>query len=1396
MPIHRQPVESLRNALALIISLAAIALFATVALAGAPPRVPAQANLAGGGTPSPTPTSCIQVWNVVESPNVYQNNELNSVDAVSSTDVWAVGTGMIDHWDGTSWTVFTGTGALTSTAGLLGVSAVSANDVWAVGIRSGAPGTGAILHWDGTNWSSYANPDPTDDTGLLDVQAISANDVWAVGYQHSLSDNALAIHWDGSTWTIVPTPAPPSGDAYELFDVSAITTNDVWAVGWSNSSTLILHWDGTSWSVSLETFPGRLFGVAAISPSDVWASGYTANGNTPDGFILHWDGSSWSLAATRNGDRINRMAFTSANDVWAVGGQGTGTLVMHWDGSTWSNVNSPRPFPFTGELVGVVALSPTEAWAVGYAGDFGSETSLTIHYTRWCPTPVPCQTGWNVIDAPNPSPDVNFINGIDGVSGNDIWAVGAFALQNGGTYALHWDGTAWYPVSIPGVPEVTVLRGVKAIASNNVWAVGIADDSTRDERGYSQILPAGHNLNRPADAPDSLYHTMIMHWDGTSWTRIPSPNPGTLSEGNELFSISGISASDLWAVGYYQDNTGYESLILHWNGSSWSQVTSPAGLLSGVDAISSNDVWAVGENSASAATVVLHWDGSQWSTVASPNPGTDENYLQAVSAVSANDIWAVGRYSDWGRAPNALTIHWDGSQWNVVSAPGMTELDGVSARASNDVWAVGNFSGSVQATIMHWDGSSWTVVSHPMSGPNPDDISELNGVLAVSSNEVWAVGDMGHYYLQARVERYVGSCATPSPTVTQTPIVTPSATPSPVPTNCVRAWTIVDSPNPGDSNELTGLAAISPNDMWAVGDTGTTHEYPLMEHWNGGLWSVITSTDILTGSSLFDVVAISSDNIWAVGTTVTNGSPRALTVHWDGNQWHSVPNPGQAVNSGLSGVSAVSANDIWAVGSPGVMHWDGSAWTLTQIGGVVFLDKVAAVSTNDVWAAGETNTGVVMVQWNGSQWSIAPGSFQGYTYGMTAISTNDIWAVNTYYDNTSWRDWILHWDGTSWTISSHDEGERLFGVTATATNDVWAVGDSGVSGSGPFAKHWDGTSWTIVPTSDLPADGHLFDAVATSPAELWAVGRQNNDNDTLAARYAYICPTPTIVPTNTPSHIPSATVTSTATPTGIPSSIETHTPPPASTGTSVATATATMVTGATNTPISSATASPTTCTLRFEDVPAGSTFYAGVRCLACRGIINGYPCGGAFEPCNSNNDPYFRPNNSVTRGQLAKIVSLAVGFFDPVSGQTFEDVLPATTFYTYVERLASRNVMSGYPCGGPNEPCDGQHRPYFRPNNTATRGQLTKIVSNAAGFDNIVPDGQQTFTDVPAGSTYYLYIERLLMNRPGVMSGYPCGGPNEPCDGQHRPYFRSSNTVTRGQTAKITANTFLPDCAP
>jgi hypothetical protein len=213
--------------------------------------------------------------------------------------------------------------------------------------------------------------------------------------------------------------------------------------------------------------------------------------------------------------------------------------------------------------------------------------------------------------------------------------------------------------------------------------------------------------------------------------------------------------------------------------------------------------------------------------------------------------------------------------------------------------------------------------------------------------------------------------------------------------------------------------------------------------------------------------------------------------------------------------------------------------------------------------------------------------------------------------------------------------------------------------------------------------------------------------------------------------------------------------------------------------------------VQFEDVPRGSTFYPYVECLACRGIISGYPCGGAGEPCNGNNDPYLRVNAPITRGQIAKIVSEAAGFSEQVSGQSFEDILRGSTFYIYIQRLAARSIMQGYPCGGVGEPCGPSSLPYFRPNAPASRGQLTKIDANAAGYDE--PPGEQRFEDVPPGATFYQYVQRLAMR--SIMSGYPCGGEGEPCGPSSLPYFRPSADVTRGQASKIVANTFPADCS-
>jgi hypothetical protein len=223
-----------------------------------------------------------------------------------------------------------------------------------------------------------------------------------------------------------------------------------------------------------------------------------------------------------------------------------------------------------------------------------------------------------------------------------------------------------------------------------------------------------------------------------------------------------------------------------------------------------------------------------------------------------------------------------------------------------------------------------------------------------------------------------------------------------------------------------------------------------------------------------------------------------------------------------------------------------------------------------------------------------------------------------------------------------------------------------------------------------------------------------------------------------------------------------------------------------------ATPTPGPCPWCSTDVPVGSTFYLHVTNLVYQGVVTGYPCGGPNEPCvPPGNYNYYRPGNNVTRGQISKLVALSAGFNDTPTGQSFEDVPPGQTFYVWIGQLSSRSLINGYPCGGLGERCvPPGNLPYFRPFNNATRGQLAKIVANAAGITD--DPGAQIFEDVPPGQTFYNYINPLA--RRGVINGYPCGSLGEPCNPPgNLPYYRPGNNVTRGQAAKIVANTFWLD---
>jgi hypothetical protein len=324
--------------------------------------------------------------------------ELTGVAYVSPTNAWAVGMAtlragdetLIEHWDGSRWTV-TPSPRPVSGGMLWGVDAASANDVWAVGGEV----TPRIDHFDGSGWTVASAPDPSGGGSLLSVSSSAANDVWAVGVAGA---NTLIEHWDGASWTIIPSPTP-SGYYTYLNGVAAISATDAWAVGftWTLSDgpqATIEHWDGSNWTlVTAPSSDTELNAVSASSGTDVWAVGEAAaSSGNPSALVEHWDGTAWSVEPVPSGQGpLSGVDAISTSNVWAVGPTGTagGTIADHFDGTTWSRVPSPKPIG-GGQLIAVSGPGG-DVWAVG--GDYFSKMEswqpLVEHFdgTSWAISP-------------------------------------------------------------------------------------------------------------------------------------------------------------------------------------------------------------------------------------------------------------------------------------------------------------------------------------------------------------------------------------------------------------------------------------------------------------------------------------------------------------------------------------------------------------------------------------------------------------------------------------------------------------------------------------------------------------------------------------------------------------------------------------------------------------------------------------------------------------------------------------------------------------------------------------------------------------------------------------------------------------------------------------------------
>ena len=358
---------------------------------------------------------------------------------------------------------------------------------------------------------------------------------------------------------------------------------------------------------------------------------------------------------------------------------------------------------------------------------------------------------WQVLHSVSPDPtkvDDSLFTGVSMASASDGWAVGNFSNAQAVDKPLaeHWDGHAWRITAVPPLPRGAasgVLSGVDEVGPTNAWAAG------------SQNLTAGGT------------RTLIEQFTGTSWAVVPSPDPFTgPGAEDELNAVGGVSASDLWAVGFDFEGNIAQGLFAHFNGTTWQ--AAPPLTASGipdfvsVSAVSSKDVWAVGTAlGVNDSTLAAHWDGQSWQVVTTPCLNgakivlqenacrQSNNELTGVTAVATNNVWASGYELENSNSRVPYVLHWDGTTWSLIKTPNPgarhggvgSQLFGITALSASDVWVVGHSqpgNGTITTLTEQFNGSTWSVVHSP--SPGLLGVDTLDGVAGAGGTQLFTIG--------------------------------------------------------------------------------------------------------------------------------------------------------------------------------------------------------------------------------------------------------------------------------------------------------------------------------------------------------------------------------------------------------------------------------------------------------------------------------------------------------------------------------------------------------------------------------------------------------------------------------------------------------------------------------
>jgi Phosphoesterase family len=250
-------------------------------------------------------------WTIADNPQPGSKRDmLFGASALSPTDVWVVGDQegrdqkfetLAEHWDGNAWTVIPTPDPGSSGNHLYAVDAVSADNVWAAGMQlsDDSKDQGLVEHWDGTRWSVVTMPAPAEaDLVMLDGITVSDGQVWVTGEADSPEGGGqpfVAGYRDGA-WTIPRLPTVPDGANWTSMWGIQAAGDSVWAVGTyvdpatDNNNTLVLQGTDGTWTINPAPDPGSgsniLGGITNID-GRLWAAGIFDNGGSEIPLIEH-----------------------------------------------------------------------------------------------------------------------------------------------------------------------------------------------------------------------------------------------------------------------------------------------------------------------------------------------------------------------------------------------------------------------------------------------------------------------------------------------------------------------------------------------------------------------------------------------------------------------------------------------------------------------------------------------------------------------------------------------------------------------------------------------------------------------------------------------------------------------------------------------------------------------------------------------------------------------------------------------------------------------------------------------------------------------------------------------------------------------------------------------------